>query len=356
MTARWSHYGSGLLMPLRTAGVLTLAFVAVGLTFTLKAGLLAIPGALILATWYFKYSFAFLDALVAGQREAPVLSVEMIMASLEEFRFLLPLILAVVAFFAFGAASYFVGTIVAVLLALVMLLVLPAVVAVQGWTGRLSHSLDPLVCLRMARTLGVDYVWVVGCIGALAALCAIAGVAPGSPLILKVTVSLYAWLGAIAVIGGALCANRQALSERIPLIIPEIAPPALDGAARERERWIDAIYGALRANNRDNVWHLVMERVQVAAHPLRELQWLYERIAAWRPFPFPNRVAQEVIARLLGEDREGEALRLARERLVLDPTFHPLSVEETRRLAQLAERWRDHGTAEALRKAFPAAA
>jgi hypothetical protein len=356
MTTRWSHYGSRLLMPLRTSGVLTLGFVAVGLTFLLKAGLLAIPGALILATWYCKYSFAFLDALVAGQTEAPVLSVEMIMASLEEFRFLLPLILSIVAFFAFGAARYFVGPIPAVLLALLMLLVLPAIIAVQGWTGRLSHSLDLLVGLRMARALGIDYLWVVGCIGALAALCAIAAVVPGSVLILRVTVSLYAWLGAIAVIGGALCANRQTLSERIPLIIPEIAPPALDEAARERELWIDAIYGALRANNRDNVWHLVMERVQTVTHPLRELQWLYDRIAAWRPLPFPNRVAQEVIARLLNEDREGEALRLARERLALDPTFHPLGVEETRRLAQLAERWRDHGTAEALKKSLPAAA
>jgi hypothetical protein len=150
--------------------------------------------------------------------------------------------------------------------------------------------------------------------------------------------------------------NRPTLAERIPLIIPEIAPPAIDAAAGERERWIDTMYGALRANNRDNVWHVVMERVQTVAHPLPELQWLYERVAAWRPFPFPNRVAQEIITRLLAEDREGEALRVVRARLALDPSFRTLGAQEAHRLAQLAERWRDHGTADALKKAFPEAA
>lgn len=356
MSKRWQRYGAWLLMPVRTSGVFTLAFVAVGLTVLLKSGWFALAPALILATWYFKYSFAFLDAMVAGQREAPVLSVEMIMASLDEFRFLLPLILCLVAFFAFGAADYFVGTILAATLGLVLLLVLPAMIAVQGWTGRLSHSLDPTVWVRMARTLGSDYAWILSCVTALVALCVLAAAVPGSPLILKVSASLYAWLGTIAVIGGALQVNRDKLSESIPLIIPEISLPTSDATSRERERWIDAMYGALRANNRDNVWQLVMERLQTVAHPLAELQWLYERVAAWRPFPFPNRVAQEIIARLLAEEREGEALRLVRERLALDPAFRPLTAHEARRLAQLAERWRDEGTAEALKKAFPQAA
>ncbi len=346
-----------LLIPLRPAGALTLIFIAVLVTVMLKAGMMAIPGVLILGTWFFKYSFAFLDALVNGQTEAPVLSVEMIMASLDEFRFLLPLILTVVAFFAFGAARYFVGTLVAALLGILMILVLPAIIAVQGWTGRLSHSLDPVVCVRMARALGADYLWMLSCIAALAVLNAAAATAfPAPPLILSITLFLYAWLGTIAVIGGAIRANREALSEKIPLIIPELAPAALHGAAPERERWIDSMYGALRANNRDNVWQLLMERVQTVSHPLRELQWLYERTAAWQPVAFPNRVAQEVISRLLTDDREGEALRLVRERLAIDPQFRPLSAEDTRRLAQLAERWRDHPTAEALNKPSAAAA
>ena len=356
MTARWQQYGSWLLMPVRTSGVFTLAFVAVGLTVMLKAGLLAIPGALILATWYFKYSFAFLDATVAGHREAPVLSVEMIMASLDEFRFLLPLILCIVAFFAFGAADYFVGSILAVGLASITCLVLPVIIAVQGWTGRLSHSLDPLTWVRMARALGADYLRLLACVAALVLLCILAALLPGSPLILRTTVFLYAWLGSIAVIGGSLHVNRERLSESIPLVTAEITPPTLDAIARERERWIDSMYGALRANNRDNVWHLAMERIQTAAHPLLELQWLYDRVGAWRPFPFPNRVAQEIISRLLAEDREGEALRMVRERLALDASFRPLTVEEARRLAPLAERWRDHATAEALRKSLVAAA
>ncbi len=355
MTARWKQYGTSLLIPLRLAGALTLACVAIAISLMLKAGWLAIPGLLILATWFFKYSFAFLDGLVSGQREAPVLSIEMIMASMDEFRFLVPLILTIVAFFAFGAARFFVGTLVSALLAATMILTLPAIVSVQGWTGRLSHSFDPTVCIRMARTLGVDYVWMLSCIGVLVTVAAVVGAAiPAVPLVLRMAVFLYAWLGSIAVIGSSLHAHRETLSESIPLIIRELPPPAVEEGAAERERWVDAIYGALRANNRDNVWHLVMERVQAVSHPLRELQWLYERTAAWRPLAFPNRVAQEMVSRLLSEDREGEALRLVRDRLASDPLFRPLSPEETSRLARLAERWRDQATADTLNKAAAA--
>ncbi len=79
------------------------------LTILLRDGLLAVAPLLILMSWYFKYSFALLDDVVVGRYEAPVLSVEMIMASLGEFRSLLPLILVIVVFFAGGAGRYFIG-------------------------------------------------------------------------------------------------------------------------------------------------------------------------------------------------------------------------------------------------------
>lgn len=356
MGSRWQLYGTLLLMPLRVAGALTLLFLAGCITLMLKMGLFAIPGLLMAGTWYFKYSFAYLDAMVAGHTEAPVLSAEMIMASLDEFRFLLPLILCILAFFAFGAANYFIGPLPAVLLGVVMLLVLPAVLAVQGWTCRLAHSVDPVICLRMVRALGTDYVRLLGCVSGLVALCALVRSVPGSPMLLRVFVALYAWLGTMGVIGGTLRLNRERLSEKVPLVVPEIAPESLDALTRERQKWLDSMYGPLRADNRDGVWQLLMERLQKAEHPLLELHWLYDRIADWRPLAFPNRVAQELISRLLVEDREGEALRLVRERLTRDASFRPLQAQEAQRLAQLAERWRDHPTVEALKKAFPVAA
>jgi hypothetical protein len=85
-----SRYGFLLLMPLRLAPLLTLIVLSFVLTVALRVGVYGLPLVFILLTWLFKYSFVFLDRLVIGDVEPPVLSVEMVMTSLGEWRSLLP--------------------------------------------------------------------------------------------------------------------------------------------------------------------------------------------------------------------------------------------------------------------------
>jgi hypothetical protein len=337
------------LIPLRLAGACTLIVLSALLAVSLKAGLFGIPAVLILMTWFFKYSFEFLDALVAGRTEAPVLSLETITGSLGEFRCLLPLILVIAAFFATGAARFFAGFAAAAVIAACLLVCLPAVLAVQGWTGRLSYSLNPRTCLTMARSLGPDYLWTLGCIFAVMVICClIPWMIPHVPSMLRIALLLYTWLALIAAVGGALHAHLVDIGTRIQLVIPQAHSTSAEELEAARQRWTDTIYSAWRGNAQDNAWRFTMERIESSTDPLQELQWLYAHSAAWQQPLFSNRVVQEIVSLLLKHDREGEALRSVREQLLLDPGFRPRSAEETRRLGQLARQWGDRSTAVAL--------
>jgi len=201
----------------------------------------------------------------------------------------------------------------------------------------------------MVRSLGRDYLWVLGCTFAAAAACTvIPGMVPHVPSVLRIALLLYAWLAMIAVIGGALRANLDDIADEIPLVIRETRPTGADELEVDRQRWMDTIYGAWRGNARDNAWRFTLERIDHSTDPLSELQWLYAHSIQWQQPLFSNRVAQEIVSLLLREDREAEALRSVRERLALSADFRPRTAEESSRLALLARQWGDRDTAQAL--------
>lgn len=311
-----------LLIPLRPAALLTIAVLGAVLAVSLRAGVFGIPLVLILLGWTFKYSFAFLDRLVAGDRDAPVLSVEMIVGSFGEARSLLPLIIVAFAFFASGAGAFFAGPVLAALAATLLLAWLPAVLAVQGWTGRLAHSLSPRTCATMVRVLGSDYAWVVGSTLAVAVVCVvIPQIAGDVPAMIRIALLLYAWLALVAVTGAAVHRKHTVLQQEIPLVVGELRDCSPEEVRRLRERWLDSVYAAWRSGADDNAWRLVSDGIDNTQDALEDFRWLYARLAQWEPTPFSNRVARDLLARLLSANREGEAVRLVKERLAIDPGF-----------------------------------
>jgi hypothetical protein len=313
-----------LLIPLRPAALLTVCVLSAVLAVASKAGPFGVPLILILLSWTFKYSFAFLDRLVAGDTEAPVLSVEMVVTSMGEARSLLPLIIVTFVFFASGAGAFLAGALVSGAVAVLLVAFLPAVLAVQAWTGRLAHSVSPRTWLRMIRTLGRDYAWVVGCALALTVICAFAPESLGGvPSGVRIGLLIYAWLALLAVTGGAVHAHRAALQNEIPLVVRKLSAPSPEELERLRARWLDSIYAAWRNDAEANAWRLVVSGIEPDSDALEELRWLYRRVHDWQPPRFSNRVAQELLRHLLATNREGEALRLLRERLSIDPAFEP---------------------------------
>lgn len=340
-----------LLLPLEPAAIVTMLALAGVLWACFKVLPAGFALMAILLSWFFKYSFALLDQQASGRRRMPVLSLEMIMGTMGEFRWLVPLLLVVVAFFGTGAASFLLGRIIAALAAVLLLVALPATLVIQGWTGRVAHSLDPRLWWRVARIMQRDYAALVGCAAALTLACIAVPLMIGDvPRVLRFALALYAWMAFIAAAGGALFRHRQALGEVLPLIITKLRPQSAAELAHEREAWLDGIYGPWRGGNRGAALERIASRVDQSEDSLAELRWLLERTAAWESPTLANHVATDLVSRLLRADREGEALRIVRQRMAADPGFRPREAAERRRLGELAVQWRDVDTARQLQE------
>ncbi len=343
-----------LVMPLRRVPLLTICALSVALAFAFKAWVFGLPLILMLSSWLLKYSFVFLDELVAGATAPPVLSVEMIVGSLGEWRSLMPLIIVTIAFFASGAGSFWMAPALSAVLVVAAVAFLPAILAVQGWTGSVGQSLNPRVCARMVRILGRDYAWVAALTFLLVALCVAAQWEGRSvPLALRIASVVYAWLAIIALVGGVVHTRRPDI-ERETLFFTKLQPVMTpEELARLREHCLDTIYGEWRGRAPENAWRNLVEYVEQSADPLEEMRWLYGRIAGWDRPQLANRIARVMVPRLLTAERQGEALALVRERLAADPDFRPHTSAELLTLAQLARVAADRRTARALLQEFP---
>ncbi len=68
-----------LLMPFRAAPLILVVILTVLWTLFINFGkIIGIPGDFILLSWFFKYCYALLDAVIAGHKDLPVMSVEMV--------------------------------------------------------------------------------------------------------------------------------------------------------------------------------------------------------------------------------------------------------------------------------------
>jgi hypothetical protein len=78
------------------------------------AGLMGIPLALIMMTWFFKYGLVMVEHVAWEQKDAPVLSVEMV-HPLEQRKSIILLFITCMFFCIFRAAQYWLGDIVGAL-------------------------------------------------------------------------------------------------------------------------------------------------------------------------------------------------------------------------------------------------
>lgn len=341
-----------LALPLRAAPLQLIILFSVLLVIVRYAGLFGLWLGLLLITGFCNYIFKLLDSVVAREAEPPVLSVEM-MNPVAGLRSLALLFLAITVFFVSDAAVYWMTPVVATLLAGALLFVLPAVIAVQGVTGSLVQSLNLARCFRLIARLGGDYVLIFICVAFLAMLGYLMVATPLStmtPLIVRFAYFLYAWLAAFALIGGVIVERRNEIGMHDADEVEsfddiERAAALLE---KQREQQIDAIYAEWRGGARSNAWTTIGKLVEKSADPIDELEWLYERASRW-PEPFlANRLAQDLVQRLIAAHRYGRALDITRERLRAYADFRPLTGADLIRLARLAATAGDRPAARAL--------
>jgi hypothetical protein len=343
-----------LAVPLRTAPLLLIGTFSVLLMVALKAGFLGIPLGLILLSWFSKYSFVLMDHAAEGAAEPPVLSVEMV-NPLSEQRPLILLLMVIGLFYAANWAGHWIGDRGALGLLFAAGAILPAVVAVQGATNTVVQSLNPRRVLGLIVRLRGDYLVILGFIALVwlfARFVLESAIGGALPLVVQVALIMYAWLAVFALIGGVL------FERRVDIGLDDVhTPESLDAGddgpdERTRDKEIDRIYAEWRGGAHANAWNTVLGLVGKSSDPLAELRWLYQRAAQWPDGRLAERLARELLPRLLAQRSTGEALDLVRERLKKDARFRPAGSADLLTLVQLARAAGDRATARLLLQDF----
>src|SRR5882724_6456322 len=147
---------SHLLRPARGGAAGVLIVFAVLLSVAAKAGLLGIPLAFILTSWFFKYAYILFDHSVRGFDEPPTLDIQML-NPLDEQRPLAQVAILGLIYVAVRFAQDKLGSNFGLGLAVVAAMFLPASVAVLGLERNILKAAYPVAWVRMVIGLGPMY-------------------------------------------------------------------------------------------------------------------------------------------------------------------------------------------------------
>jgi hypothetical protein len=319
--------------------------------FALTAGLVGIAMAAIVISWFFKYCFALLDAVVAGRREPPVLSAEMI-SPIDEQRPLAQGLVIAAAVFPIELTRRWLGAPAAAALGVGVALALPASVAVLGVTGNPLRAISPPMLLAVVRGAGRDYLWPLGVMLAVTALALMLG-SRLLPAWLAVAALQCGFLLEFSLIGGMLFEHRLELG--IETLTLEERLDARDERehALERHRMLDRAYSKFRVRRPLEGWQEIETWLSLHAQgeaATTERQMLLAAVNRWDDGRAADRLANELIAMLLTRRDNGRALEALELRLQVNCAFRPDREEHVRRLAELAGHAGKKGLERHLRK------
>jgi hypothetical protein len=340
-----------LLRPLRGAAAALVLVFAVLLLIALKAGFAGIPLALVLFSWFFKYCYVVFDHTVRGVAEAPALDIHW-MNPANEQRPLVQLAIAILGVVLVRFLGMHVGFKAAATVATVLLLMLPASVAILGLESNPFKAVYPVAWVQLIAGLGAWYALVLGLIAILAA--AIAALVTWLPLfVLQAAVTMFGILAIFSVLGGVLYERRDHLGLEVWHSPERTAERAQAEVRREDLKVLDAAHDQLRVGKHQRAWAILNDWLTSRGRQSEDYRWLCERLAPWPDPRYANRMLQEYVARLLVLRRHGEAIDLVAQRLREDPEFRPESAAATLQLAQLAAQGGARPTARRLLADFP---
>jgi hypothetical protein len=345
--------------PANLASGIFIVFASVLLSAALSVGMFGLPLASIMLTWFFKYALVTVEHICWKVEGEPVLSVEMI-HPLQQGKSFVLLIITGIFFAIFYAAQYWAGPVAGAAIGLAAVGLLPAVVAVQTATDTALLALDPRQWYRLLRWLKQDYLLVLAAILVFwifaFALVFFEPISDHVYLVIKIALLMFGWLSALSLLGGVILEKRIADPDDSPMERAELEVSSV-AIQRERERKIDSIYGEWRSGAQKNAWQTLMRTVEASDSPVDELRWMLDRISTWEEPRLAERVAQELVPRLLAISRFGEAISVTRQRLAVHAGYRPVTATETLRMVRVARDGGDRPTARALlsdfRQIFP---
>ena len=323
-----------LLRPTRGGAAGVVVVFAFLLVLAARAGLVGIPMALLVISWFFKYAYILFDHTVRGFDEPPTLDIEMV-NPVNEQRPLGQVVILGLIYLAVKQVQEHLGVPAAFALAGVCLFFLPASVAVLGLESNILKAAYPVAWFRLVHGLGLLY-------GAV--LLVIFGYLLGLWLLWKldlwmpveIAIGMFAFLSVFSFLGGALYERRDELGIET-WVSPERAEAVKNQEdQRQNDKLVLDAYGLMRAGSHVKSWQVLADWLKSRGDTPEDYRWLCERTVTWDDPRYVTRLSEEFAARLLTLKRSGEALDVVAQRLKLDPGFRPKSAADTLAIAQLA--------------------
>lgn len=316
---------------LDSAILLLIGSISLGLALAAQAGMLGIPLALILVSWFFKYCYALLDDVAFGVEQAPVLSLEMVNPAAQRPLGQLAIVLAVY------AASLWVDGWLRIALLTACTLCAPASIAVLGASGRFVQAVNPAAWWTVIRALGGRYVLIlaVTCIAALL----IIGVARLDLwLIVKLAIMQFAVLAIFNVIGAALYERRDELDIDVMRSPERERERDEDDRARARGRVLDEIYAHVRVRKYALIEPALQQFLATASRDqLRDDALALIRTAhTWNDARATTSMGDALILRLYDARLIAEALEAWELALNANPSYRLLPEDKAAALGELA--------------------
>jgi len=329
------------LFPFRGGALVLLLTFTLGQELAFHSGFAGVPLALALLSWFFKYCFILLDAIVTGAAEPPVLSVEMINPINEQRPLGQALLIAggVALSLALGKAA---GAALGWLTGAVLLLLLPASIATLGMTGNLLRAAWPPELWSVIRGVGRDYLLLVVAIPGLTLFFIALGHYGASSWVL-IGGGQLSFLLAFALVGSVLHEHRLELGIEYRTLKEQIAERTEREHASERNRMMDHAYMKFRVGKPLEGWQeiqtwLIAQRAGV--DPSDGLLLEHRAVLAiaehWDDVRPADRLTNELVELYFTRRQTGRALDIVEERLASNPKFKPTHAAHTLRLAELA--------------------
>ncbi len=324
---------------------------AVGLALAYLAGFMGLPLGILLISWYFKYIYFLFDSVVRGFDEPPVLDIQAL-NPFGERRPVLQLAVAGIIFGLIELARHYLGLRLAVALAVLAGVTLPASVAVLGLEESIFKAVSPLHLARLMRGLGVGYLVVLGVIAGYAALIYVWW--QWVPwLVLRLVGLLFAILSVVSTLAGAIYTQRHELGIEV-WHSPERREERLRREVLKRnEHVVDAAYNQARLGAHANATGILVDWLRSRGNDPEDYHWLCMRLANWGDARHLQRISADYVDRLLQLRRNSDALDLVGQRLKAFPDFRPSSAAATLQIAHIASRGGSPAIARALLADFP---
>jgi hypothetical protein len=323
-----------LLRPARGGAAGVLIVFAILLSVAANAGLMGIPLAFILTSWFFKYAYILFDHTVRGFDEPPTLDIQML-NPLDEQRPLAQVVILALIYAAVEFARRTMNPTAALGIAVVAALFLPASVAILGLEQNIFKAAYPVAWVRMVWRLGPMYAVVLAIIAGYALLITLLG---RWALWLPVQIALFMFciLSIFSVLGGALYERRHELG-----LETWVSPERTEELERKRdlrqsEQEVTEAYGQMRVGSHTQAWQLLQVWLTARGNAPEDYRWLCGRVVAWGDPRYITRLTEDYVERLLALKRTGEALDVVSARLTHDPAFRPKTAAATLQIARIA--------------------